>query len=217
MPASHLRLPECLIDGYRNFRETRFPVENKRFKLLAKTGQRPKTMLIGCCDSRAAPEVIFDALPGEIFVLRNIANLVPSYSPNSDPHGTSAALEFGVTVLKVRHIVVMGHENCGGVRAAIQMMDETQSVNHGDFIQNWISPLTKLAAIVQNDVNVANDMKHTELEHRAIRLSLDNLLTFPWIKSAVEAGELSLHGAWFDIANGVLHALDYTAGKFITI
>jgi carbonic anhydrase len=209
--------PEQLIEGYRNFRESRFPTEYSRFRLLAKAGQRPKVMLIGCCDSRSAPEVIFDAAPGEIFVLRNVANLVPPYHPDQDHHGTSAALEFAILALKVQHIVVMGHEKCGGVKAALDIVTgEAEPLSHGDFIGNWISMLASTAAAVRDDTAVAADCKYTELEHRAILLSLKNLLTFPWIKSAVEAGELKLHGAWFDIANGELHVLN-SKGQFVTV
>ena len=206
--------PERLIDGYREFRGHIFPAENKRFQLLSKVGQRPRIMLIGCCDSRVSPEVIFNAFPGEIFVLRNIANLVPPYHPNDDFHGSSAALEFAVLALKVEHIVVMGHEKCGGVEAALRV---PEPLTHSDFIGRWISLLEPTAAVIRADENKHTDEKCRELEHQGIQLSLGNLMTFPWIRSACETDKLKLHGAWFDVGNGELHVLDFAKGNFISI
>lgn len=207
-----MHFPERLIDGYRNFRENRFPNENHRFHLLAKAGQRPKVMLIGCCDSRAAPEVIFDAAPGEIFVVRNVANLVPPYEPDTHYHGTSAALEFAVNSLGIAHIVVMGHGKCGGIQAALN----PASVETSDFIANWMSIAEDTAEVVRK-MDLPDEDKQTELEHRGVQLSLRNLMTFPWVQSAIEKGDLSLHGAWFDISKGELHILDYATGEFINI
>lgn len=206
--------PQRLIDGYRDFRENRLPSETNRLKLLANHGQRPKIMLIGCCDSRVSPEVIFDAAPGEIFVVRNIANLIPPYDPDDHHHGTSAALEFAVKVLKVQHIVVMGHGRCGGVQAALENPAiKTQS----DFIGNWVAMMDELAAEVRNDTQVPAEQKQKELEHRSVMLSLQNLLSFPWIKTAHDSGELFLHGAWFDVSEGELHALNSKDEKFYSI
>ncbi|HCM84060.1 MAG TPA: carbonate dehydratase [Rhodospirillaceae bacterium] len=206
--------PERLIDGYRNFRENRLPLENNRLKLLANHGQRPKIMLIGCCDSRVSPEVIFDTAPGEIFVVRNVANLVPPFEQAGEYHGTSAALEFAVIALKVKHIVVMGHGRCGGVHAAL---NESDPLSHSDFIGQWMSIMDNLAAEVRNDVNVPEALKAKELEHRAVQLSLQNLLSFPWVRSAHDAGELSLHGAWFDVSEGELHILNSKDEKFYSV
>ncbi len=209
-----MKFPERLIDGYRNFRESRLPSENNRLKLLANVGQRPKIMLIGCCDSRVSPEVIFDAAPGEIFVVRNVANLVPPYELAGEYHGTSAALEFAVMALKVRHIVVMGHGRCGGIDAAL---NNRNPLSHGDFIGKWMSIMDDTASEVRNDASVSDDKKQKELEHRGVHLSLQNLLTFPWVKAAYDAGELSLHGAWFDVSEGELHVLNSKDERFYSI
>jgi carbonic anhydrase len=130
-----MRLPARLSEGYQAFVETRLPLERSRYQRLAAAGQRPDVMLIGCCDSRVAPEVIFDSHPGEIFVVRNVANLVPPYNPSGLTHGVSAALEFAVQILKVGHIVVMGHSHCGGIRAFVEHRDRPDK---GDFIDNWM-------------------------------------------------------------------------------
>src|SRR5918992_3377509 len=131
-------LPERLVDGYRAFLGERFPRERDRFAVLAEAGQRPEVMVIGCCDSRVSPEVIFDAGPGELFVVRNVANLVPPYAPDGDYHGPSAALEFGVQALKVKHIVVLGHADCGGIRA---YADEAAPLSAGEFIRQRMNKI----------------------------------------------------------------------------
>lgn len=209
-----MKFPQNLLDGYRSFRENRLPAETSRIRILAEHGQRPKIMLIGCCDSRVSPEVIFDAAPGEIFVVRNVANLVPPYEQAGEYHGTSAALEFAVMALKVKHIVVMGHGRCGGIHAALNEIDP---LSHGDFIGQWMSIMEELALEVRNDESVPEDKKQQELEHRGVQLSLQNLLSFPWIKELYDAGELALHGAWFDVGLGELHVLDSKDEKFYSI
>lgn len=206
--------PERLIDGYRNFRENRLPSENNRLKILAHHGQRPKIMLIGCCDSRVSPEVIFDAAPGEIFVVRNVANLVPPFEQAGEYHGTSAALEFAVMALKVSHIVVMGHGRCGGIDAAL---NDKEPLSHSNFIGQWVSIMDGITDEVRNDASIPPEEKQRELEHRNVHLSLQNLLTFPWIKTLYDAGELSLHGAWFDVSVGELHILNSKDEKFYSI
>src|SRR5262249_15452429 len=141
---SHARmdLPRRLVSGYRTFLDARLPIELRRFEELAASGQRPEAMIIGCCDSRVSPEVIFDAHPGELFVVRNVANLVPPYSPSGLTHGVSAALEFAVLVLKVKYILVMGHSRCGGIRAFVEHRDRPDP---GDFIDNWMSLIAPAA------------------------------------------------------------------------
>ena len=205
--------PEQLLDGYRSFREIRYPSENQQLKLLAKVGQHPKIMCIGCCDSRVPLEIIFDAEPGEIFVMRNVANLVPPYHPDHGHHGTSAALEFAVRGLNVEHIVVMGHSKCGGVAAALQSDAEDKT----DFIGSWVSILEPIASNVRENHAVPIEKQAEDLEHRGVQLSLRNLMTFPWIKTATADGKLMLHGAWFDVGNGELHVLDISSGEFVTI
>ena len=213
---SDLPLPDRLVQGYRAFLEGRFPSERKRFEVLAETGQKPRIMLIGCCDSRCAPEVIFDASPGEIFVLRNVAALVPPYRPNDDYHSTSAALEFGVMGLRVDHIVVLGHESCGGVKAFAENEADPymRPLSPGDFIGQWIKLIAPAARIL-GAPSAAPDAGYIEkLAFESIRQSLANLRTFPCIRTLEEKGRLTVHGAYFGVADGRLLALDETRGTF---
>lgn len=211
LPAS---FPTRLTAGYEAFREARYPNENERYKRLAAEGQKPEIMIIGCADSRVSPEVIFDAGPGEIFVVRNVANIVPPYTPDGEMHGTSAALEFAVLALAVRHIVVMGHGRCGGIAAALNERDPLTS---SDFIGRWVSVLDETAERVRCDHAIAPGLRYTALEHEAIKASLSNLLAFPFVRARVEAGTLALHGAWFDVAEGALHVLDRDSGEFAVL
>ena len=203
-------LPDRLLDGYRAFRAGRFRIENDRYLHLAETGQKPETMIIACCDSRAGPELIFDASPGELFVVRNVANLVPPYAPDDDYHGTSAALEFAVMGLRVKNIVVMGHGRCGGIAAALK--EDAEPLSPGDFIGKWISLLEKPVAECRECADTDPSNRRLLLERLSIANSLDNLRTFPCISALEESGRLALHGAWFDIAHGELHVLDERTG-----
>lgn len=203
--------PDRLAEGYRAFRGLRYPTEEERYRRLAETGQKPQIMIIGCCDSRVSPEVIFDAGPGEIFVVRNVANLVPPYSPDGELHGTSAALEFAVAALKVRHVVVMGHGRCGGIRAAL---DESEPLTPGDFIGRWMSLVAGEAERIRSDPGVPHEHRARALEHAAVRLSIENLKTFPCVSQRMAKGSLRLHGAWFDVSEGELHVLDPRSGRF---
>ncbi len=144
-PTTECHLPLRLYEGYRAFRAGRLPTEQSRYRELAERGQAPETMVVGCCDSRVSPEVIFDARPGELFVVRNVANLVPPYSPDGLYHGVSAALEYGVAVLRVKHLVVLGHARCGGIQAF------ASNAPSGDFIGKWISLLAPAAASIQSE------------------------------------------------------------------
>ena len=207
--------PERLTKGYRAFLEGRFAVERGRYQTLAGTGQSPSIMVIGCVDSRVSPEVIFDAAPGEILVARNVANLVPRYEPPSeeDPshqHGTSAALEFAVRALKVRHIVVLGHAFCGGIRAFVS---EDAPLSSSDFIGRWMSQIAPAAEEV-TEPKGETDTYLRQLEFASVELSLRNLMTFPFVKGAVEKGELSLHGAFFGVASGKLLVRSPKTGVF---
>jgi len=204
-------LPARLSEGYRAFTETRLPLERSRFERLAATGQRPDVMLIGCCDSRVAPEVIFDSHPGEIFVVRNVANLVPPYNPSGLTHGVSAALEFAVQILKVGHIVVMGHSHCGGIRAFVEHRDRP---NKGDFIDNWMSLIAPAADGIGAPGALGDADYLGRLERASVVATLGNLLTFPDIRERVDAGDLKLLGAHFDIGNGDLTIHDPHTGKF---
>jgi len=197
-----------LLDGYRRFHAEIWPREQARFETLADRGQRPRAMVISCSDSRVDPQLIFDARPGELFVVRNVANLVPPYEPDAAYHGTSAALEFGVRVLGVRDLVVMGHGFCGGVRALL----EGAPAEAQDFVAPWMG----IAAPARERALACTPADPQEAcEQEVVRLSLANLLTFPWVREAVEAGRLGLHGLHFDIRIGQLTVL--TADGFAPV
>jgi carbonic anhydrase len=203
--------PPHLISGYRNFTSQRLPTEQSRYRELSERGQSPGVMVIGCCDSRVSPEVIFDAGPGELFVVRNVANLVPVYQPDGGAHGVSAALEYAVSVLHVRHIVVLGHAQCGGIRAFV---DNAAPLSPGDFIGRWMSMFIKPGEKVgQRDHETLQDFI-VRIEKAAIFRSLENLMTFPFVQVPVERGELQLHGAYFGVAEGSLSVLDPAAKEF---
>ena len=199
--------PEPLLKGYRRFRTGRYAQERGRYRLLAEQGQAPETMVIACCDSRAAPETIFSAAPGELFVLRNVANLVPPCEPGRLCRATAAALEFAVQGLEVRHIVVLGHGRCGGVRAALD--PPAAPLSAGDFVGGWMRPLAPAAAAAAGGAD-----RQTALERASVRRSIANLGTYPFVSTLAGRGRLSLHGAWFDIAEGALWALDPATGVF---
>ena len=204
--------PERLTRGYRAFLEGRFPGERSRYEMLAETGQRPEIMVVGCIDSRVSPEVIFDAAPGELLVVRNVANLVPAYEPDrASQHGTSAALEFGVQALRVKHIVVLGHAFCGGIRA---FADDEEPLSPGDFIGRWMSQIAPAAARLGTREDYAADDYLRRLEFASVELSLQNLMTFPCIRILVERGKLALHGAYFGVATGRLLVRDPATGRF---
>ena len=196
-------LPPVLLDGYANFRSGRYTAEAERYLKLGEGAQKPKVMIIACCDSRAAPETIFDAGPGQIFVVRNVANLVPPYTPDGGHHATSAALEFAVMSLGVKHIVVMGHGRCGGIRAAIE---DASPLTHTDFIGSWMRAIKDVARIVPRAHGCDGALHERHIERASIEHSLANLRTFPWIRMKENAREISLHGVWFDISMGELHA-----------
>ena len=204
-------LPDHLLNGYRNFITGRYVSESARYRSLAREGQAPETMIIACCDSRAAPETIFDAGPGELFVLRNIANLVPPYEPDGEFHSTSAALEFAVLALKVKNIVIMGHGRCGGIKAAL---DHAEPLSPGDFIGKWMSLIGPAADTVSSSKMMTQGERQTALERISIRYSIANLRTFPRIKALEESGDLVLHGAWFDVSTGELWAMNKETGDF---
>jgi Carbonic anhydrase len=193
-----LRFPDSLVAGYRNFMTGRYVDERERYRVLAETGQKPQTLVIACCDSRAAPETIFDAGPGELFVVRNVANMVPPYEPDGHYHATSAALEFAVQALKVRDIIVMGHGRCGGIRAALD--PNAEPLSPGDFIGKWMGLLKPAAEQIQTNSVMTAGERQTALERISIRNSIANLKSFPCVKILEERGKLNIHGAWFDSA-----------------
>ena len=204
--------PPALLQGYQAFKEGRFAVEQERYRQLAETGQTPETLVIACCDSRAAPETIFNTVPGDIFVVRNVANLVPPYEPDGRYHSTSAALEFAVQSLKVKHILVLGHGRCGGIKAALNPADEPLSP--GDFIGKWMDLLGSAADTIANNDWMTDAERQMALERISIRYTLANLRTFPCVDILEKKGRLSLHGAWFDIADGDLWIMDPNSGDF---
>ena len=206
------RFPKKLLNGYRDFMAGRYSSERDRYSELADTGQKPEVLIIACCDSRAAPETIFNCGPGELFVVRNVANLVPPYSPDDNFHATSAALEFAVQALRVKHIIVMGHGRCGGIQAALDPMEKPLSP--GDFIGNWMSMLAPLAAQIQASTALTKTERQTALERVSVRNSITNLRTFPCVNILETRGKLQLHGAWFDISTGELWVMDSDSGDF---
>jgi carbonic anhydrase len=206
--------PSRLIDGYRAFVATRLPFERARYAELAEAGQSPEVMVIGCCDSRVSPEVIFDAHPGELFVVRNVANLVPRYSPTGYTHGVSAALEFAVQGLKIRYIIVMGHSHCGGIRAFVERRGR---VDPGDFIDKWMSLIAPAALALGEPASSERSDYLARLERASVVATLDNLMSFPWIKTRVDDRQLRLIGAYFDVGSGALEVHDPVAGVFIPL
>ncbi len=202
-----------LVEGYHRFLNGRFPEEAELYKSLAESGQSPKTMVIACCDSRVDPAAIFNAGPGRLFIVRNVANLVPPFEPNGEYHGTSAALEFAVTGLEVENILVMGHGRCGGIRAFLDGLYEKPSKRN--FIDSWMSLLNPARTEALRDcAGEPIEVQQRAMELGSIRHSIKNLMTFPFVKERVESGRLRLRGAFFDIAEGRLMALDPETGAF---
>lgn len=206
------QFPEHLLGGYQKFMSGRFTEQQARYKTLAEAGQQPKTLIVACCDSRAAPETIFDSGPGELFVVRNVANMVPPYEPDGQYHSTSAALEFAVQSLRVKDIVVMGHGRCGGIKAVLD--SSAEPLSPGDFIGKWMNMLKPAAEqIAGNDIMTAAERQRA-MEHVSIRNSIVNLRTFPCVQILEQRGKLQLHGAWFDISTGELWVMDPKSGDF---
>lgn len=194
-------LPAALVDGYRRFRDGRLEDEKARYRELAE-GQAPQTMIIACADSRVDPSTIFSAAPGELFVVRNVAALVPPYQPDAGYHGTSAALEFAVTGIGVRNIVVMGHGQCGGVSASLAGAERKPT---GMFIGPWVELLAPARDPVLADETIDPKDRQQVLEWRGIQLSMENLRTFPFVKAAEKIGKIDLFGAWFSIHDSKLY------------
>jgi carbonic anhydrase len=203
--------PTELIDGYRAFLHGGLRAEQGRYRELAESGQSPEVMVITCSDSRCSPEVIFNARPGELFVARNVSGLVPPYTPDGATRAVSASLEFAVQALKVKHIVVLGHAQCGGIRA---YAEEAAPLSPGDFIGHWMALIEPAAKAVGPRGSMPFDEYVTRLELASIVTTLGNLMTFPCVKILVERGRLTLHGAYFGVATGRLSVLDPATGKF---
>lgn len=210
----HKSFPKELIEGYKNFRISRYIDEKARYLKLGE-GQKPKTMIIACCDSRSAPETIFDSGPGELFVVRNVANLVPPYAPDGKHHSTSAALEFAVIALEVANVVVIGHAQCGGIKAACT--HDFNPLSSGDFIGKWVSDIKDVVTNVNLPDEVNETDKQMHYEHASVVHSLMNLRTFPWLAAREREGKVTLHGAWFGVAHGELHVYDEAEKTWDTI
>ncbi|MBM3518872.1 MAG: carbonic anhydrase [Alphaproteobacteria bacterium] len=191
-----------LLAGYRRFRAEVWPAERARYEALARRGQHPETMVVACSDSRVDPQTVFGAGPGELFVVRNVAGLVPPYHPDAGCHGTSAALEYAVRVLKVARIVILGHAQCGGIRAMVEGAPRTAR----DFVKPWMEVAAPVLGALPAHLAGADRLSHCESE--VVRLSLGNLATFPWIAQAVAAGRLTLHSFRFDIRSGILARIE---------
>jgi len=205
-----------LVEGYRRFLAGRYKEEAALYSALAEQGQSPKVMVIACCDSRADPAAIFNAGPGQLFVVRNVANLVPPFEPHGDYHGTSAALEFAVNGLGVETILVMGHGRCGGVRAYLDGLYEAETPR--GFIQRWMSLLkTARTDALREAGDQPIEAQAQALEFASVRHSIENLETFPFVKARVADGRLRLRGGYFDIADGRLLALDPESGAFAPV
>jgi carbonic anhydrase len=197
-------LPVELEAGYGRFRTGRYATERDRYRELGEGTQHPTTMIIACSDSRSGPETIFDARPGELFVVRNVAALVPVYEPDRRSHAASAALEYAVLAIEVQTIVVMGHGRCGGIAAALK---DASPLTSTDFIGTWVAGIRDLAGELRSKAGDDPEGRRLALERASIEQSIANLRTFPWIRSRAASGALRIHGAWFDIALGELHAL----------
>jgi carbonic anhydrase len=202
-----------LIEGYRRFRETGWAHERERWSELAE-GQSPQVMILSCADSRVDPAQIFDARPGEMFVVRNIAALAPPYETSHGFHGVSAALEFAVSQLEVGEILVMGHGLCGGCSAALTGRFEDTPPGEGHFIADWVRMLNDARDKVRANHPDLDDSAFLEMEREAVKVSLANLRTFPWIAERERSGTLQLHGAHFSVAEGRLYVLDEAEGTF---
>lgn len=190
---------ERLRDGYSRYRTHWFPDYEPLFKQLAEEGQHPKALVISCCDSRVNPALVFDQDPGDLFVVRNVANVVPPYGPDPVCFGSSAAVEYAVNVLEVEDVIVLGHAKCGGIQALMGMA--AGELPPGEFMEPWMS-IAQPALQLAEDTEDPSQEAAVRAEHGVVRLSLDNLKTFPWVQERIESGQLELHGFYFDIHDG---------------
>lgn len=200
-----------LISGYKRFREVAWPERKQLFERLAARGQKPETLIIACSDSRVDPQMIFDAGPGEMFVVRNVANLVPPFQPDTNYHGTSAAIEFAIRVLRVGQVVVLGHAQCGGIHALL----EGAPPGAEDFVANWMK-IAEPARLMAEDANLPATDKQRFCEQCCVKLSLANLAGFPWVAERVAGDGLKLRGAYFGVATGRLELLS-DDGTFVPV
>lgn len=230
-PTPAERLPDYLADRFHAWRSTRYAGDRAWYAQLAAGGQHPRAMVVACCDSRVDVPGLLGAQPGDLFMVRNVANLCPPYAPDHEHHGTSAAIEYAVTALKVAHVIVLGHANCGGVAAYLDRRDGELSgpaksaagSGASRFIDRWMEILApgyeRLNGAGAGAANAAEKRRQRlrALEHEAVLCSIRNLLSFPFVQSAVDEGRLTLHGAWFDIADGALYSYDPARDMFTAV
>ncbi len=208
--------PDHLADRFRRFKFRHFAPNQDHYEELATYGQNPDTMIISCCDSRVDPETIFNAMPGELFVVRNVANLVPPYETGGRYHGVSTAIEFAIMNLRVKHVVVMGHSGCGGIKAALDKKAAIETEAH--FISRWMSMLddARLTVLAAHQMKSQSE-RVSALEREGIKHSIKNLRTFPFVKDLEDKGRLGLHGAHFEIATGQLSVLNQVTNEFYVV
>ena len=203
--------PKFLIDRYKKWKSSKYLKNEVQLKKLASSGQSPSTMVISCCDSRIHATSIFGADEGEFFIHRNIANLVPPYSLDGENHGTSAAIEYAIKELKITHLIILGHKDCGGIKYAHQMYSDSPNTNY-EFINKWLSILLPAYNNIQK--NVSEQEQKNQLEKESIKVSINNLLSFPFIKKAIDENKLSIHGLIHDIGSGNLQFLNTVSDNF---
>lgn len=210
-------LPGYLVQRYHGWKATTYEENKEWYRRLASEGQHPRAMVISCCDSRVHVTSIFGADQGEFFIHRNIANLVPPYEPDGDHHGTSAAVEYAVTVLKVAHVIILGHSQCGGVKGCLDMCKghAPELEVKESFVGRWMDILRPKYELVADIKDEQEQIK--TLEHQAVVTSLENMMTFPFVKSSVEDGSLSLHGLWTEIGEGGLECFDPAKQTFVRV
>ena len=204
-------LPNFIVDRYKNWKSNIYLENSEKLKKLASFGQNPSTMVISCCDSRIHPTSIFGADEGEFFIHRNIANLVPSYSPDEENHGTSAAIEYAIKELKVKHLIILGHKDCGGIKYGHHMHSNSANPNY-EFINKWVSIILPAFNKIQKDVSGQKQIN--QLEEESIKISIENLFNFPFVKKAIEDNSLLIHGLIHDIGSGNLKFLSPVTEDF---
>ena len=204
-------LPKFLIDRYNNWKSNKYTKKSEKFRKLASFGQSPSTMVISCCDSRIHPTSIFGADEGEFFIHRNIANLVPPYSPDEENHGTSAAIEYAIKELKVKHLIILGHKDCGGIKYGHHMHSNSENPNY-EFINKWVSIILPAFNKIQKDLSGQKQIN--QLEEESIKISIENLFNFPFVKKAIEDNNLLIHGLIHDIGSGNLKFLSPVTKDF---
>ncbi len=208
--------PENLTDRFRRFKHRHFAPNADHYEELATYGQSPEIMVISCCDSRVDPETIFSAMPGELFIVRNVANLVPPFEVSGSYHGVSTAIEFAVLNLRIKHLIVMGHSGCGGIRAALDQGAAIQT--EAQFISRWMSMLDEARlAVLAAHPDGTHAERQSALEKEGVKHAIKNLRTFPFVTETEEKGRLSLHGTYFDIKTGTLSVLNHSRGTFYPV